>query len=128
MSRPAQDITTSYSERTVVSRLETWHSRMADGAAVAGLAQTVDALTDGRAAEVLLRDDPGSTATVWTGPGGAELALSSDAMTERGVAEPVRDRADAAIARAIACTDAELFFLPESAEPPPDGIAATLCF
>lgn len=126
MAEAAEDITTSYSERTVVSRLETWHSRMADGAAVAGLGGTIDALVDGRAAEVLLADDPSSAAVAWTGPGGADLALSRDTLTERGVAAPVRDRADAAIARAIACTDAELFFLPADTEPPADGIGATL--
>jgi hypothetical protein len=105
MAEAAEDITTRYSERTVVSRLGAWHSRMADGTAVAGLGETIDALVDGR---------------------GAGLALSRETLTERGVAVPVRDRADAAIARAIACTDAELFFLPEDAEPPANGIGATL--
>lgn len=126
MAEAAEDLTTRYSERAVVSRFGTWHSRMADGTAVAGLAGTVAALADGRAAEVLLADSPGSAARAWTGPDGTELALTSEALSERGVDAPVRDRADAAIARAIACTDAELFFLPDDADPPDDGVAATL--
>jgi len=126
MAKAAEDITTTYSKRTVVSRFGTWHSRMADGTAVAGLAGTIAALADGRAAEVFLADDPSSNTAAWTGPGGTELALASQTLTARGIDAPVRDRADAAIARAIACTDAELFFLPDDVEPPAGGIAATL--
>jgi hypothetical protein len=73
-------------------------------------------------AEVLLADDPGSGATVWTGPGGTELAPTPETLIERGITTPVRDRADAA----IACTDAELFFRPDDVEPPDGGIAAKL--
>jgi hypothetical protein len=41
MAETAEDITTRYSERTVVSRLGTWHSPVADSTAVAGLAATL---------------------------------------------------------------------------------------
>jgi len=58
----------------------------------------------------------------------------------RGVSEPLTDRADAAIVRAIATTEAELHFLPDDlvvgGDPaarggvarPLDGIGATLRF
>ncbi|MBV9208320.1 MAG: hypothetical protein JO037_23615 [Actinobacteria bacterium] len=57
---------------------------------------------------------------------GAGLAGTAARLAERGISEPVRDRADAAVARAVACTDAELFFLPEGVPAPRDGIGATL--
>lgn len=126
LAEAAEKISTQYSERTSVSHFETWHARMADSGAVAGLAPTVAALADGRAAEVFIADRPQSTATLWTGPGGADLAVTRNDLIERGIGDPVRDRADAAIARGIACTDAELFFLPDGAEPPADGIGAIL--
>jgi hypothetical protein len=126
LAEAADNLTTQASERTSVSRYGTWHSLAADNAAVAGLSSTVEALADGRAADVFIADDPSSDASLWTGSGGAQLAMTADALAERGVAQAVRDRADAAIARAVACTDADLFFLPDDAEPPAEGIGATL--
>lgn len=126
MAEAAEKITDNYAERAVVSRFATWQSRIGDGITVAGLAETVAALADGRAAEVFVAGDPALDTSAWTGPGATELALTPQALSERGVAAPVRDRADAAIARAIACTDAELFFMPGDSELPAGGIGATL--
>jgi hypothetical protein len=122
----AEKIISDYAERTCRERFGQWHGELTRARAVAGLADTVAALRDGRAAEVFIADDPSSTAQAWVGPGGTDLALTAEALTERGVTSPARDRADAAIARAIACTDAELFLLPEDLPAPRDGIGATL--
>lgn len=126
MAEAAEAVTARFTRQAAVSRFGIWHSRMADGTAAEGLTGIIAALADGRAAEVFLADDPGSAVTAWIGPGGTELAQAPQTLADRGVATPVRDRADAAIVRAIAGTDAELFFLPDDAEPPADGIGATL--
>jgi len=45
---------------------------------------------------------------------GHDLAVSREDLLERDVPGPVTDRADAAMVRAVAATDAELHFLPAS--------------
>ena len=90
------------------------------------------------AAEVLLHPDFDAGQPAWIGPG-SEAALTEAALRERGTADPQPDLIGAAIARAVACTDAELWFLPgpdlepgapRPASPPnpvlADGIGAIL--
>jgi hypothetical protein len=89
---------------------------------------------------VFVADNPHSTATAWIGTGGTDVASTAEELEIRGVTEPVSDRADAAIVRAIATTEAGLHFLPEdlvvTGDPaarggiarPLDGIGATLRF
>jgi hypothetical protein len=64
---------------------------------------------------------------VWPGSS-SEIALSEQEARDRGAARPLQDRADAAIARAVTDTDAELRFLPADldAQLPQDGICAVL--
>src|SRR6185437_618034 len=81
-------------------RFAHWQNQQAQRNGVAGLAATMAALRDGAAAA-------------------AEL-------TDRGVPEPQTDRADAALARAMATTGAQLYFLPEDVVAPEDGICALL--
>jgi hypothetical protein len=95
---------------------------------VAGLAATMAALRDGAVADLLLVDHPTSAASAWIGPGGTDLASSAAELTGRGVQDPVTDRADAAIARALATTSAQLYFLPGDVPAPEDGICAALRF
>ena len=66
------------------------------------------------------------TVVLWIGPEAPELATSSDELRERGTADPVAERADAALVRGLALTDAELRFVPGDEPPPKDGIAALL--
>jgi hypothetical protein len=85
--------------------------------AVQGLDSTLTALRDGLASDVLIRADPAWQATVWIGPGMADAATQREQLAERGVTDPVTDRADEALVRATAGTGAELHFLtPETAE------------
>ena len=109
-------------------RYEHWRTQQAHGHGVAGLAATMAAFRDGAVAELLLVDHPESTATAWIGPAPADLASSAAELTERGVADPVPDRADAALARAAAMTSAQLYFLPAADPGPEDGICALLRF
>lgn len=99
-----------------------------------GLADSLAALADGKVADLFVADRPSSTATAWIGPGNGGLAVSENALRERGVPRPVADRADAAMVRSLALTDGDLFFLPEdvvrAGEPgeikfPRDGVCAT---
>jgi hypothetical protein len=126
LAAAAEKIITDHAERTTRERFGQWHSELTRARAVEGLAGTMVALSDGRAAEVFIADDPSSTAQAWVGPEGTDLAMTADELTERGITAPARDRADAAIARAVACTDAELFFLPGDLPAPQDGIGASL--
>lgn len=66
------------------------------------------------------------------GRGGTDLAATAAELTGRKVADPVTDRADAALARGLATTDAPLYFLPGELATgpgaPQDGVSATLRF
>jgi len=140
MTEAANQALSDWADRDRRARFEDWGTYLAHDQAVQGLAQTLTALRNGQVADVFVADNPRSTATAWIGPGGTDLAATREELAARGVAEPVGDRADAAIVRAIATTEAELHFLPEDlvvgGDPvacggvarPLDGIGATLRF
>ncbi len=118
-------------------RLETFRSRLGAGGATEGLAETVAALRDGQVSELFLggdylADDPDtpgpawSSAPAWIGPALADVGLSAEDLRERGLTEVARDRADAAIVRAVTGTDAELFMVPAGESPLRDDIGALL--
>jgi hypothetical protein len=140
MAEAADEALADWADRDRRARFEDWGTRLAHDQAVQGLAQTLTALRNGQVSDVFVADNPHSTATAWIGPGGADVAATREELEARGVSAPVGDRADAAIVRAIASTDAELHFLPEdlvqTGDPaacggvsrPLDGIGATLRF
>ncbi len=109
-------------------RFAHWQTQQAHGHGVAGLPATMAALRDGAVAELLLVDHPESTDTAWIGPNPADLGSSAAELTERGVADPVTERADAALARAAAMTSAQLYFLTDPDPVPEHGICALLRF
>jgi len=98
--------------------------------AVEGLDATLAALRDGLASDVLISDDPardGATdPAAWIGPGLGDVATTREQLTQRGVADPVRDRAGAALARAACGTGATLSFMPGDADLPAGWIGALL--
>lgn len=126
--------------QAVRERFDEWRTRRAHGQATEGLAQVMAALRDGQVSDLFLADDPASVAAAWIGRAGSDLAVTEDELTQRGVPAAVTDRADAALVRALASTDAELHFLPadlvRTGDPaacggfasPRDGICATLRF
>lgn len=130
----------AWADQDVRARFADWQARLAHGQAVEGLAAAMTALRDAQAVDVFVADDPASTATAWTGPAGQDIAASAGELRDRQVADPVLDRADAALVRAMATTNAELHFLPEdlveTGNPaacggiarPLDGVGATLRF
>jgi hypothetical protein len=129
-----------WADRDVRERFDDWQTQLAHGRGVQGLAPVMAAFRNGQVSDLFLADDPTSTATAWIGRAGNALAASEEELAIWGVAEPGLDRADAALARAIAHTDAELHFLPEDlverGDPaacggitrPRDGVCATLRF
>jgi hypothetical protein len=140
MAEAADRALSEWAGRHCRERFDDWRTRLAHGLAVEGLARTMAAFRDGQVSDLFLADDPSSTASAWIGPAGNDLAASREELLERDVPAPVVDRADAAIVRAIARTDAELHFLPadlvETGDPaacggiahPQDGVCATLRF
>lgn len=103
------------------------------GRAVEGLPAVVSALRQGQVHTLLLLDDPTSTATLWIGPGPLELGTAPMDLRALGVQDAVEVRADAALVRALAASDAEIEVVPvpqEDDEEPlvtmADGLGALL--
>jgi hypothetical protein len=113
------------------ARLDEFRARMnvadlTERQATEGVHDTLIALRDGLVSDLLLAVDTLSATTAWVGPGMTDAATEMDELLERGVSRPVEDRADAALVRAAAGTDAQLHFLPEGADLPAGGVAALL--
>ncbi|HEX2299394.1 MAG TPA: hypothetical protein VHH34_12925, partial [Pseudonocardiaceae bacterium] len=85
------------------------------GLAVTGLREVVRALQQGQVETLALIDDPSATDELWVGPQAWELAGSEAELTELGAEVLGRDRADAALVRAVAGTGARLLLLPHPA-------------
>jgi hypothetical protein len=111
------------------ARLDEFRAQMdrppSERRAVRGLDGTLTALRDGLVSDVLIVADPAWAATAWLGPGLADAATEREQLAERGVTDPVEDRADEALVRAAAGTGAELHFV-EPDEVEPGWVAALL--
>jgi hypothetical protein len=103
-------------EKDVERALDEWLARRCaellerhqESAAPAGPARVAQALREGRVHAVLM---PGELpAPVWVGDGGTQVGTDPNELRHWGVAEPVRERADSALVRAAAMTDAEVWF------------------
>ncbi|WP_432564976.1 baeRF2 domain-containing protein [Kineococcus sp. SYSU DK003] len=95
------------------------------GAAAEGLRDVVAALRRGQVRTLLLKDDPSSTNTLFTGPNALEIGTSVEELRTLGVEDPVQVRADAAIVRALAASDAEIQLVQDGLDLQ-DGIGAVL--
>lgn len=97
--------------REVLHRFETEQGRDT-GLAVTGVAPVTYAFQQAQVETLLIRDDPSSDRQLWIGPDAWQLADSEEDLRRIG-AEPLgRDRADAALLRAAAVTNARLVVLP----------------
>ncbi len=73
-----------------------------------GVARVAHALREGRVHALLL---PGELdRQVWIGEGGTQVSTDEGELREWGVQRPVAERADSALVRAAAMTDAEVWF------------------
>jgi hypothetical protein len=111
-------------EESILDRYRTQRGRGA--AASDGLPAVVAALQRGQVEAVLLVDDPSSTEELWIGPGPLELSYDPAELHVLNVPDPQRVRADAAVIRALACTDATLTLVGPDELPVDGGIAALL--
>jgi hypothetical protein len=94
--------------------------------AVEGLEGTLAALRAGLADSVMMVRTPSCVQSAWAGPNLADAAASAEQLLALGVAQPFSDQAAAIVVRAACGTDAELYFLPDDADPPADEIGALL--
>ncbi len=128
--RAADEAVAQHVAQRSQERFEHWRTQLAHDHGVEGLAAAMTALRDGGVAELVVVDHPESALTAWVGPGGIELAATAGELTGRGVQDPVQDRADAALARGLATSDAQLYILPRdlvtSTGAPQDGVGAVL--
>ncbi|KXK61999.1 peptide chain release factor 1 [Micromonospora rosaria] len=91
----------------------------------AGLDAVVDALQRNQVDTMLIVDDPSATGQLWIGSAPTDIATDPERLTGGG--EPQQVRADAALLRALAGTDAELTVLaPGEAPDLADGVGAVL--
>lgn len=140
MAEAADQALSQWADSWTRERFDDWQARLAHGLAVEGLAPVMAAFRNGQVSDLFVADDPSSDAMAWIGPAGDDLATSREELLERNVPGSAADRADAALVRAVVCTDAELHFLPadlvKTGDPaacgriayPRDGVAATLRF
>ncbi|MFI7296416.1 hypothetical protein [Streptomyces sp. NPDC050121] len=87
--------------------------RARDGATAEGISAAVSALQRGRVKVLFLNDHPESTLHLWVGPEPGQLALSEEELRSYGARDVRKERADAALARALVGTRGELVVVPE---------------
>ncbi|MFD1659381.1 hypothetical protein ACFSL4_14495 [Streptomyces caeni] len=87
--------------------------RAHDGASAEGLSAAVSALQASQVKALFLNNHPESPLRLWVGPEPGQLALSEQELHSYGVREVREERADAALARALVGTRAELVVVPE---------------
>ena len=140
MAEAAEQALSNWADRDCRERFDAWGTQLAHDRAVEGLAETMTALRNGQVSDVFLADDPHLHRGRVDRPWRHRPRRVPEELLVRGVTAPVADRADAAIVRAIARTDAELHFLPADLvvtgdseacggiARPLDGMCATLRF
>jgi hypothetical protein len=87
--------------------------RARDGASAEGLAAAVSALQRGRVKALFLNNHPESPLRLWIGPGPGQLAITEQELRSYGIQDVRRERADAALTRALVGTKAELVLVPQ---------------
>jgi hypothetical protein len=96
-------------ERHVADALDRLRSELGrEAAAGVGLPAVVAALQRAQVDTGFLADDPRWTGEVWIGPQPTDVASTAEELRAVGVDEPMSVRADDAVVRGLAGTDAEL--------------------
>jgi hypothetical protein len=106
--------------------LERLAEARAHGLAAIGLDQVIDALRRAQVDTLIFVDGSTSSELVWVGPQRLLLARDEDDLRSLGVADPLRDRFDAAVIRALAGSSASLLTVSPDDVGLPDGVAAVL--
>ncbi|MFC3993763.1 baeRF2 domain-containing protein [Actinoplanes siamensis] len=107
--------------------LDRFRSQLAHGGAAGnGLSEVVTYLSRGQVDTLLMIDDPSSTEHLWIGPNPHELSDDPELLRESGIAQPALVRADAAMLRALAGTDASIMLVGPDEHDLEGGVAALL--
>ncbi|WP_249999393.1 Vms1/Ankzf1 family peptidyl-tRNA hydrolase [Actinoplanes sp. M2I2] len=106
--------------------LDRFRAQRGDGTASTGLTDVVARLQRGQVDAVLLIDDQSSTDTLWIDPDDPTMISVDDHVLREAGIQPVKVRADAALVRAIAGTDAHLFLVAPEEVQLEHGIGAVL--
>ncbi|MET7621608.1 hypothetical protein [Streptomyces sp. NPDC005408] len=97
------------------------------GDAAEGVPAVVDAARSHQVATLLLAQDASDAGRdVWIGPGVDEVAVQRGQAQAMGVAKPVQARADDALLRSAAASDAEVLLVPQGMHGPAGGLGAVL--
>lgn len=96
--------------------------------AVTGIEPVLEALRSGQVETLVLSDDPSSTERAWIGDEPLLLARDREQLHQFGVPDPLQDRLDAALVRAVAGSAADLLITPNAHSYLDGGIGATLRF
>jgi hypothetical protein len=112
--------------RTVLDKLRQGVSRGDYG--VTGTELVLEAVRRGEVETLVISDDPSSTERAWIGDEPLLLATDREQLRTFGVAEPVQDRLDSALVRAIAGSGADLLITPNAHSYLDGGLGATLRF
>jgi hypothetical protein len=94
--------------------------------AVDGLGAVVGALRNAQVGSLLAEDGVNLSARVWVGPRCTDLAGSAGELRDLGVTDPVEERADAALIRALAGTQGEFFLVNSGGWHAEQGLGALL--
>jgi Bacterial archaeo-eukaryotic release factor family 2 len=110
--------------RAVLEKLRQGVGR--DDYAVTGIELVLEALRNGQVETLVISDDPSSTERAWLGDEPLQLARDREQLSQLGVTDPVQDRLDAALIRAVAGSGADLLITPNAHAYLDGGIGATL--
>jgi hypothetical protein len=114
-------------DRHARAAIDRYQAQRGDGYESSGLADVVTRLQRGQVETVLLVNDASSTDTLWIGPDDPTLvSVDQFELRDSGVNDPRKVRADAALVRAIAATDADLVLVEPDEVPLTHGIGAVL--
>ncbi|MEU3344681.1 hypothetical protein ABZ723_06700 [Streptomyces sp. NPDC006700] len=107
--------------------LDVFLAQRAHGAVTAeGLPAAVAALQRGQVKALLLNNHPESPLRLWVGPEPGQLAVTEEELRSYGVQDVRRERADAALTRALVGTRAELVLVPEREARLHEGVGVLL--
>lgn len=112
--------------RTVLDKLRQGVGR--GDYAVTGIEPVLEAVRRGEVETLVISDDPSSTARAWIGDEPLLLAADREQLVSFGVADPMQDRLDSALVRAIAGSSADLLVTPNAHSYLDGGLGATLRF
>lgn len=94
--------------------------------AVAGVDDCIEALRRAAVDTLVISDDPSSSLRAYVGPDPVQFGRSAAELHSLGIEEPLEDRLDSALVRAVVGTGARVVVTPNAHEYVRDGVGALL--